>query len=310
MLDARFYIANGPFSLAELTQDLAAELPDAKFADEMIFTASMLSNSQPGQLCFLDNKRHKSQADTAKATACFVTERLASIVGQQNIIPIVTKTPKAHFARALDKLITRRILGEAMGDASIAKSANVHKSAVIGAGAVIGEDVTIAPYAVIGPGVEIGARSFIGAHTHIDCTLMGEDCHIKPGAVIGGAGFGVTADEKGIIDIPHSGRVVLGNRIDNLVQIAHNVQIGAGSALAGHVGISGSCIVGKGVQLGGNVGLADHIIVGDGASVAARAGVMHDIPAGEVWSGIPAMPIRDHMRLISATRKLSKKSKS
>jgi len=80
--------------------------------------------------------------------------------------------------------------------------------------------------------------------------------------------------------------------------------------LAGHVGISGSCIVGKGVQLGGNVGLADHIIVGDGASVAARAGVMHDIPAGEVWSGIPAMPIRDHMRLISATRKLSKKSKS
>ncbi len=334
MLDARFYIANGPFSLAELTQDLAAELPDAKFADEMIFTASMLSNSQPGQLCFLDNKRHKSQADTAKATACFVTERLASIVGQQNIIPIVTKTPKAHFARALDKLITRRILGETMGDASIAKSANVHKSAVIGAGAVIGEDVTIAPYAVIGPGVEIGARSFIGAHTHIDCTLMGEDCHIKPGAVIGGAGFGVTADEKGIIDIPHSGRVVLGNRvsigsqscvdrgqlgdtlleddvkIDNLVQIAHNVQIGAGSALAGHVGISGSCIVGKGVQLGGNVGLADHIIVGDGASVAARAGVMHDIPAGEVWSGIPAMPIRDHMRLISATRKLSKKSRS
>jgi len=100
-----------------------------------------------------------------------------------------------------------------MGDASIAKSANVHKSAVIGAGAVIGEDVTIAPYAVIGPGVEIGARSFIGAHTHIDCTLMGEDCHIKPGAVIGGAGFGVTADEKGIIDIPHSGRVVLGNRV-------------------------------------------------------------------------------------------------
>jgi len=333
MLDTRFYINKGPFSLAELIEGLDVELPDAKFADEMILSVSKLSTSQPGQICFLDNKRHKSQADTATATACFVTERLASIVGQKNIIPVVTKTPRAHFARALEKLVKLRTLTIADGDVKIAKTANIHSSAVIGAGAIIGENVTISPYAVIGPGVEIGARTFIGAHTNIECTLMGQDCHIKAGAVIGGAGFGVTADENGIINIPHSGRVIIGKRVsigsqtcvdrgqlgdtildddvklDNLVQIAHNVKVGAGSVMAGHVGISGSCIIGRGVQLGGNVGLADHINVGDGASIAARSGVMHDVPAGEVWSGIPAMPIRDHMRLISATRKLSKRSK-
>ena len=97
--------------------------------------------------------------------------------------------------------------------------------------------------------------------------------------------------------------------IRDRVQIAHNCTIGEGTVIAGHVGISGSCVVGKGVQMGGNVGLADHVKVGDGASIAARAGVMHDIPAGEVWSGIPAMPIREHMRLVSATRKLIQKPK-
>ena len=76
------------------------------------------------------------------------------------------------------------------------------------------------------------------------------------------------------------------------------------------MGVSGSCKVGAEVQLGGNVGLSDHITVGDGAAVAAKAGVMHNIPAGEIWSGLPAMPIRDHMRLVSATRKLIKKPKA
>ena len=64
------------------------------------------------------------------------------------------------------------------------------------------------------------------------------------------------ADEKGIFDLPHVGRVIIGDRvsigsqttidrgfvgdtilehdvkIDNLVQVAHNVIIGSGSMLA------------------------------------------------------------------------------
>ena len=333
MIDTRFYISRGPLSLADLIEGLSAELPDAKFGEEEISSGGMLSASLPGQICFLDNKRHKEQALTAKATACFVTERLADIIGAQHIIPIVTKTPRAHFARAMQKLASPKTLATSQGEAKIAKSAKVHNSAVIGAGAVIDEGVEISPYAIIGPGVHIGAGTVIGSHADISCAVIGKNCKIKPAAVIGGEGFGVAGDEHGMLDIPHLGRVMIGDRvsigsqscvdrgqigdtiveddvkIDNLVQIAHNCTIGAGTVIAGHTGISGSCVVGKGVQMGGNVGLADHISVGDGASVAARAGVMHDIPAGEVWSGIPAMPIREHMRLVSATRKLIQKPK-
>ena len=333
MIDTRFYISHGPFALADLIEGFSAELPDAKFGDEEVSSGGILSESRPGQICFLDNKRHKEQALTAKATACFVTERLADVIGAQHIIPIVTKTPRGHFARAMEKLAIPKTLASSEGNAKIAKSANIHSSAVIGAGAVIDENAEIAPYAIIGPGVHIGAGTVIGSHADISCAVIGKNCKIKSSAVIGGAGFGVAADENGMLDIPHLGRVIIGDRvsigsqscvdrgqigdtvisddvkIDNLVQIAHNCAIGEGTVIAGHVGISGSCVVGKGVQMGGNVGLADHLKVGDGASIAARAGVMHDIPAGEVWSGIPAMPIREHMRLISATRKLIQKPK-
>ena len=333
MIDTRFYISRGPLSLADLIEGLAAQLPDSKFGEEMIAAGAILASSKPEQICFLDNKRHKDQALTAKATACFVTERLAEVVGAQHIIPIVTKSPRAHFARAMQRLASRKTLASSEGAAKIATSAKVHSSAVIGAGAVIEDSVEISPYAVIGPGVHIGAHSVIGSHVDIRCAIIGPGCKIKPSAVIGGAGFGVAGDENGMLDIPHLGRVIIGERvsigsqscvdrgqigdtvigddvkIDNLVQIAHNCQIGDGTVIAGHTGISGSCVVGKGVQMGGNVGLADHLSVGDGASIAARSGVMHNIPAGEVWSGIPAMPIRDHMRMVSATRKLAQKPK-
>jgi UDP-3-O-[3-hydroxymyristoyl] glucosamine N-acyltransferase len=333
MIDARFYISSGPITLADLVEGMAAELPDAKFGEEEVSAGGILSKSLPGQICFLDNKRRKDQALTAKATACFVTDRLADIIGEQHIIPIITKTPRAHFARAMQQLATPKSLATAEGAAKIAKNAHVHSAAVIGAGAIIDEGAEIAPYAIIGPGVHIGSGTVIGSHADIRCAVIGKDCKIKPSAVIGGAGFGVTGDEHGMLDIPHLGRVIMGDRvsigsqscidrgqigdtiigddvkIDNLVQIAHNCHIGKGTVIAGHTGISGSCHVGEGVQMGGNVGLADHLTIGDGASIAARAGVMHDIPAGEVWSGIPAMPIREHMRLVSATRKLIQKPK-
>ncbi|MEM9054160.1 MAG: UDP-3-O-(3-hydroxymyristoyl)glucosamine N-acyltransferase, partial [Pseudomonadota bacterium] len=54
---------------------------------------------------------------------------------------------------------------------------------------------------------------------------------------------------------------------------------------------------------GGRVGIADHVRIGAGAQIAASAGVFRDIPAGERWSGIPAVPLRMHMRQIAWLQK-------
>ena len=58
------------------------------------------------------------------------------------------------------------------------------------------------------------------------------------------------------------------------------------------------------VQIGGDVGITPHCVIGDGAKIGAKSGVMHDIPAGQEWLGVPAVPVRDMLRQWSSTRKL------
>jgi len=330
-VDSRFFLSHGPLTIADIVSVIEADIVDKTFEDETVSAGAALETSRPGDITFFESRKHKDALKTAKATACFVAEKDSALVGEHGIIPIISAFPRTHFARTLERLYSP--LKPISGPAEVSPTARIHNSVIIGAGAVISEGVDIAPYVVIGPGVLIGKHTQIGANVSLSSCLIGENCRIKAGAVIGEAGFGVAHDESGIIDIPHIGRVIIGDRvsigsqtcvdrgqlgdteigvdtkIDNFVQIAHNVQIGPRCAIAGHVGISGSCHVGSDVMMGGNVGLADHITIGDGARLAARAGVMHSVPAGETWSGIPAQPIRDHMRMVSAMRKLTVKPK-
>jgi UDP-3-O-[3-hydroxymyristoyl] glucosamine N-acyltransferase len=72
--------------------------------------------------------------------------------------------------------------------------------------------------------------------------------------------------------------------------------IGRGVLIAAFGGISGSTSVGDGALLGGRVGIVDHRTVGPGATLAAGSAVFQNVPAGEVWSGYPAKPLRRWLR--------------
>lgn len=333
MFDERFYISSGPIKLSSILEGTNSFLLDNNCGDEKIFSAAELDSSVKGQISFLCSKKYSSLVPLASASACFVTPELSGLIESQNIIPIISSAPKAHFARSINKLVKLRKNKNLASKSSISESSNVHETAIINDGAVIESGVEISPFCVIGPGVHIKSNTFIGSHTIIKCAVVGSGCYIKASSVIGGSGFGISSDEVGIINIPHVGRVIIGNdvfigsntcidrgfigdtildnntKVDNFVQIGHNCTIGAGTVIAAQAGISGSCSIGKGVRMGGKVGLSDHINIGDFASIAAGSGVMNDIPTKEVWSGVPAMPIRDHMRAVSAERKLGKKLK-
>ena len=329
MIDPRFYTLSAPRSLSDIVTSIGVELDVEGAGDEMISAPASLSESQNGEITFFSDKRRKNQLATAKATACLTTEKLAPLVREKGIIAIITDKPRARFARLTEKMVQEG--STSSGPQNIDPSADIHPTAVMGAGVSIGARTRVGANTVIDDGVVIGSDCRIGPLTHIAFSIMGDGCSVKSSSVIGGAGFGMTEDEAGIFNIPHLGRVVIHNnvhigsnscvdrgqlgdtilmdsvKLDNLVQVGHNVFLDEGAMLAGHSGVSGSCNVGKKAMFGGRAATADHVNLGDGAILAAFGGAMSDIPDGEMWSGIPAMPIREHMRNVATLKKLSKK---
>lgn len=54
----------------------------------------------------------------------------------------------------------------------------------------------------------------------------------------------------------------------------------------------GEVIIGNNVFLGANVIICQPVTVGDNSAIAAGAVVTKDIPAGEIWGGVPAKFIK------------------
>jgi UDP-3-O-[3-hydroxymyristoyl] glucosamine N-acyltransferase len=332
MPDLRFYEDLGPATLTEIAELAGAELPDADVGSFRISGVAPLGRARDNDVSFLVDKRHAGELTQSAAGACFVPPNLAASV-PGGCVALVTRHPQYAYSQAADRL--HRPRGFAPGAPAIDPSAQMEDGVrlgpgvVVGPNAAIGRGTVIGPNSVIGPGVTIGRDCVVGANVSIAFAMIGDRVKLYAGVVVGEPGFGAAGGPAGVIDLPQLGRVILqdnvtvganscidrgawedtqvgeGTKIDNFVQIAHNVVIGRNCVIAGHCGISGSCTIGDGVAMGGRVGLADHITVGAGARLAANSGVMHDIPAGETWCGVPAVPIRRFMRQVATLARLA-----
>ena len=159
--------------------------------------------------------------------------------------------------------------------------------------------------------------------------MIGKNCTIHAGAVIGADGFGFAPNEKGEFQrIPQIGNVILednvdiganttvdratmgstvlkkGAKLDNFVQIGHNVEVGTNTAMAAQVGIAGSCKVGDNVLIGGQVGLAGHLKVGDRVKIAAQSGVPGDVKEDTTIMGSPAFESKEYKKAYMGFRRL------
>ena len=316
MIDPRFYEALGPLTVRALapSADIGGD------AARLVSSAAPAERAGAGDLCYFEAKKGSAELASSPA-ACVIAPTAAHLAPRAGALILADK-PKLVFARIVTALARPRGFGTERIDASakIEEGARLGPGAVIGAGAEIGARSEIGPNAVIGPGVAIGRRTRIGAGASIAFALIGDDVTILPGAVIGEQGFGVAGDASGPVDIPHFGRVIIQDRVtigsnstidrgvfddtvlgedcklDNLCHVAHNCTIGRGSLIAAFAGISGSTVVGDGVTMGGRVGIGDHRAIGAGATLAGGAAVFQDVPAGEIWSGYPAKPLRKWLR--------------
>ncbi|MET3790258.1 UDP-3-O-(3-hydroxymyristoyl)glucosamine N-acyltransferase [Aquamicrobium terrae] len=345
MTDPVFFVPSRRYTAGEVATLTGSTLANPAYADTVIETIASAIEGGDNALVFVEGKRHASLMADLRAAAVLCPIELADKAPTGVAVLVNPRAQQAFafvgrmmFPAAATPAPSTSERGISP-QAHIDPTAAIEPGAIIEAGAVVGPDVAIgsgtvvAPNAVIGASCRIGRDSYIGPNVAVQYALIGNRVIIHGGARVGQDGFGFVSGAKGPERMPQIGRVIIqddveigsnttvdrgamadtiigeGTKIDNLVQIAHNVRIGRGCVIAGQCGISGSVTLGDFVMLGGRVGIADHITVGDRVQVAASSGLMYDIPAGERWAGMPAQPMRDFFRELSAIRAFTKSSK-
>jgi UDP-3-O-[3-hydroxymyristoyl] glucosamine N-acyltransferase len=158
---------------------------------------------------------------------------------------------------------------------------------------------------------------FAGAKVHSE-TVIGNNCVIYSGAVIGADGFGFAPNTDGTFTkIPQIGNVVIednvdiganttidkatmgstiirkGVKLDNQIQIGHNVEIGENTVIAAQTGVAGSTKIGKNGMIGGQVGISGHLTIGNNVRIQAQSGVGRNIKDNEILQGSPTFGYND-----------------
>lgn len=249
---------------------------------------------------------------------------------------IIVDNPHLAFAKATSFLYPQSLFeSNISAQSQVHETAQVSVDASIAAGAVIEADAIITSGVVIAANCTVGQRAQIGKNTRLDAnvtvyadSIIGSECHVLSGAVLGSDGFGFARDTNTWLKVPQVGRVIIGNRvhigantcidrgsigdtivsddviIDNLVQIAHNVKIGRFTAIAGCAAIAGSTTIGENGLIAGRVSIIGHLHICDNVQINVDTLVTKSIDqAGIYAANWPAQPVRRWRRMLAGFKK-------
>jgi UDP-3-O-[3-hydroxymyristoyl] glucosamine N-acyltransferase len=322
-------------TLSELAQWVDGDIVRGEL-DLSLTGMAALDTAGPHDVSFLGNEKYQHQFLETKAAAVLVPR--GETRGPAKTALIAVESPSLAFAIVVRHFaaIQRATVPGVHPQASVDPSAvldpekvRVHAGAVIMAGVTVGDGSEIGPNCVIGTDAVVGCDCHIMANVTVrERCVLGNRVILQPGVVIGADGYGyefsggrhVKIDQIGIVEIGDDveiganttidrarfGKTLIGEgtKIDNLVQIGHNVVIGKHCLIVSLTGIAGSCHIGDYVTIAGQVGVSGHVTIGDKATLAARTGVTTHLEGGVVYSGRPAKPFRDDMKLRANLRRL------
>ena len=304
-------------------------------ADPDLTGIAPLDRAGPADLSFLSSARYADDAATTRAGAVLVPPALADHI-PASIPTIITGDVYAALGGVLPVLYPSRppqpgVHATAVIGANVEVGADVTIGpyVVIGDGTRLGDRCHVGAHTVIGRDCVLGDDAYLHPQVSLyDATRVGARSILHAGVRIGVDGFGYHFSAGGHRKIPQVGTCVIGSdvevganttidrgsvgateigdgcKIDNLVHIGHNCRIGAHTVIVAQVGMAGSTRVGRGVTLAGQAGINGHIRIGDGATIAGQAGVFGDVPAGATYSGYPARPHKEALRVQAAINRL------
>ncbi len=291
-----------------------------------------IEDAGEGEITFVANPKYLSRLGQTQASAVIVSPEVTS--GEKPLLCV--KNPYLAFAKILTLFSQKPYQPKGVDPnawvsptAQLGTDLTVYPFVYIGDRCRIGDRVTLHPGVCVGEGSSIGDDSILHPNVSVyPGMVIGKRVILHGGVVVGSDGFGYVKEGKKNLKIPQVGKVeieddveigsntsidrgALGNtiirrgvKIDNLVQIAHNVLIGEDSIIVAQVGIAGSTKIGSNVTLAGQVGLAGHLQIGDNVLVGAQSGVGQDLSPGQAFSGSPAIPHREWLRMVTATPKV------
>jgi UDP-3-O-[3-hydroxymyristoyl] glucosamine N-acyltransferase len=338
MADTRFFRRSGPFPLGLIAEHVGAHLSNPALADLCMHDLAPLDVAGPNDISLFSSNAYQCAAVSSRAGAMITNRKLGGQMPEATCLLYVAD-PRLAFALVGALFYPRSTLDSGIHATAVVDArANIGEDCQIDAGARVGRDVTIGlrchieANAVICDGVMIGQDCLIGANTTLRHALIGSRVRIGSNSCIGGEGFGFVPTANGMLRQTQLGRVIIeddvevgshcsvdrgalgdtligrGTVIDNLVQIAHNVRIGRYCVVAAQVGIAGSADIGDKVMIGGQAAIVDHIKIGSNARIAGKSGIMRDVPEGEAWGGVPALPIRQwHRQTAMLSRLIGRK---
>lgn len=267
----------------------------------------MSNATEAGTISFVDTEKFVKEINSNNnITTVIVTNNLAKLIERKNII--ISKDPRFDFYLFYNAYgISNKVVFKSV----ISPEAKIHPRAFV------------SEYNVI-----IGAGTFIGPNASIlEDVEIGNDCYIKAGAVIGSEGFELKRTSRGILNVYHDGKVLIGDnvkigancavhkgfsfkntiidndvKIDDLVYIAHGAKIGEGCFLIGKAMLCGSVTLGKNIWIGPNSVISSGVNIGDNANISIGSVVTKDVEADTKVTGNFAI---DHEKFIEFIKNIS-----
>lgn len=317
--------------IAEVLEGLVEGDPSVE-----VSTLSKIEEGVTGSITFLSNPKYNQYIYSTYASIVIVNK---NFVAEHEVKATMIRVDDAYkaFSKVLEFYNQIKLMKSGIEQPSVisegvqyGEDLYLGSFSYIGKNTKIGNNVKIYPNSFVGDNVVIGDNTilFAGARIYSE-TVIGKNCTIHSGTIIGSDGFGFAPNEDGsYTKVPQIGNVIIeddveigscttvdratlgstiirkGVKLDNQIQIAHNVEIGEHTVIASQTGIAGSTKIGKYCVIGGQVGIVGHITIGDHVKIQAQSGVGKHINDGEVIQGSPAIGYKDFSKSFVYFKKL------